>query len=168
MGGKTREKKPKEEQKPEIVPKKAETPEFTRVVDIKDPWEGEHKTKIDMPTKKEMPGEVDLENEKLATKEFFAKKLAELRARMENREPGKYHRGNVAYRPRGNKKKKRTYLDRMSRLGSVAGKRPGQKKKAGEGREIKMVFTAKELYGKEKKRMAKLDAEKKKPKKKKN
>ncbi len=172
MGGKTKEKKPKEEQRPKIVPTKAERPEFTQVVDIRDPWEGKQKIKIKMPTKKEISGEVDLEKEEFATRESFAEKLAELRARMERRErkDSRYHRGNVAYRPRGTKKKKRTYLDRMSRLGSVAGNRTGaKKKKAGKEGENVMVFTPKELYGKkEAEQLAKLDAERrKKPKKKK-
>lgn len=171
MGGKIKKKKPNEEQRPKIVPIKAERPEFTKVVDIRDPWEGKQKTKIKMPTKKEMSGEVNLEKEEFATKKSFAEKLAELRTKIEGRErkDSRYHRGNVAHRPRGTKKKKRTYLDRMSRLGSVAGNRTGaKKKKAGKEGENVMVFTPKEIYGKkEAEQLAKLDAERrKKPKKK--
>jgi len=161
MGGKTKAKKAKQEPKPpaqEVVPirrvsldknpyeKESEEQaapskesEFTKVVDLRDPWKGE-KEGLTMPAKKEDSDRgltVAVRDEEERNQDNFAARISALRKRLERREnrARKYHRGNVANRPRGTTKKKErkpSYLDRMSRLGSIDGKR-GPKKKKKEG-----------------------------------
>jgi hypothetical protein len=166
MGGKTKAKKPKEEAKPPVQDTVPKEPEFTRVVDIRDPWEGEPK-EVEMPKKKERGENTELGKAEVLPKHNFAERLRALRERMENREPGKYasREAPLWARPRGNKEKTNTYLDRMSRLGSVSGRRPVKKEKKPEK---PMVFTPEQVYGKEEAaRTAKADKEREKTKKKK-
>ncbi len=186
MGGKSKAKKPKQGPKPPAQDTVQE-PEFTKIVDIRDPWKGEEPKKVEVanlkdpwegktrkevevPKKKEHWKNTELGKAEVVPKDSFTERIRILRARMEEREQSPtYHRGNIATRPRKTKLPPLQYVDRLSRLGSVAGIRPQKKKKNTRGEEENvMVFTPKELYGKEEtKRMAKLDAKKKKKPKKK-
>ena len=162
----------KEESKGQAAP--AKESEFTKVVGLRDPRKGE-KEGVKMPLKKNDSDRgltVAVREGEKRNQDNFAARISALRKRLERREnrARKYHRGNVANRPRGTtkgKERRPSYLDRMSRLGSVDGKRGPKKKRAGVKREKVMVFTPNELYGKkEAEQLAKLDAKKKKPKKK--
>jgi hypothetical protein len=132
MGSKSKAKKPKKETKPPAQDTAPKEPEFTRIVDIRDPWEGEKTKEVEMPKKKEREENTELGKAEVLPKDNFAERLRALRERMENREPGKYasREQPLWARPRGNKKKKApSYMDRVSRLGGVAGIRPKAKKK---------------------------------------
>ncbi|MBD3397473.1 hypothetical protein GF412_00085 [Candidatus Micrarchaeota archaeon] len=147
MGGKTarRKAKPPKKELGEIVPQKKKSGEsgFERVADLRDPWEGERQLRMPEKGEREPRGQGRIvKNEKLTNEEIVAK-LRELKQRAEKN--FKYHRGSVAGRPRGKKKEKKgTYLDRISRLGGIAGKRPGGKNPEVEKEEM-MVFTEEDI-----------------------
>ena len=152
MGGKSKAKKPKQGPKPPAQDTVQE-PEFTKIVDIKDPWKGEMPEKkerdelpqladirdpwkekglkkLEMPKKKEHGENTELGKAEVVPKDNFTERIRILRARMEEREQSPtYHRGNIAARPRKTKLPPPQYVDRLSRLGSVAGIRPKKKKK---------------------------------------
>ena|GEM_PF-3212986 len=145
MGGKSKAKKPKQEPK-HPAQDTVQKPEFTKIVDIRDPWKGEELKKVkvanlrdpwesERPKKVEMPkkkehGKTELGKAEVIPKDNFTERIRILRARMEEREQSpKYHRGKIASRPRKTKLPPPQYVDRLSRLGSVAGNRPKRKKK---------------------------------------
>jgi hypothetical protein len=124
--------------------------EFTRVSDLKDPWEGEKQ--LEMPEKGERQPErgkgLVAKRETLSNKDIAAR-LSEIKERVGKK--FRYHRGNISERPHKTKETTPTYLDRMSRFGSVAGNRPKPKKRNGEEGEV-MVFTLEETTEQEKKK----------------
>lgn len=173
MAEKTRKKPAGAPEKPlEAVPRKSGKPEFTRIADLKDPWEGEKQ--IEMPEKGEREperGKGLIAKRETLTNEDIAAKLREIKERVGKK--FRYHRGNISERPHKTKETTPTYLDRMSRFGSVAGNRPKSRKaKEPEGEvmdftkpetkpekeETKtMVFTLEEVekYGEQEKKKAK-------------
>lgn len=111
-------------------------PAFTMVHDIRDPWADEQRGRdteklgaLDIrdpwaETAKE-PARQEARMPKQRERQgSFAARIAELRLRMEN-QSGKYHRGNIADRPRETSPAgSGLRLDRISRLGNEGGRRP--------------------------------------------
>ncbi len=119
-----------------------EESEFRLPSDLRDPWKEEGGTKRAEVPKEEEGGRVRAQKApknkerslaELAKEEKdYGERIKALRAKMENRTP-KYHRGDPASRPRGDKPSVATYGDRKSRLGPEEKRRPypkaGKKKK---------------------------------------
>jgi len=111
--------------------------EFRMEPDLRDPWEGEKNVNLNAIPKKEEPEEEGGVRAEKAPKnkeeslselakgeERFGNRIKALRAKMEEREAPKYHRG----RKRKNLPPAE-YTERKKRLGSVAGIRPKKTKK---------------------------------------
>ncbi|MCP4646156.1 MAG: hypothetical protein GY852_00265 [bacterium] len=143
MGGKSKAKKPKQKPKAPAQDNAPKETEFTKVVDIidpwkdeavetpekkkqdrdtlaelRDPWEEKKSKTVDMPKRKELGENTELGKAEVLPKKNYAERLRALRKRMENRKPSKYasREQPLWARPRGKKTDATpSYQDRDSR-----------------------------------------------------